>query len=104
MLKFKLNDQVKVKVGKDKGKEGKIEKIFPKELKVLIAGVNMYKKHMKGFQGQKGGIYDVPRPLGFSKVALICPKCKKETRVGFKVMGENKFRVCKKCKKEIDTK
>src|SRR4030043_457470 len=104
MLKFKVKDKVKVTAGKDKGREGEIEKIFPKEKSVLVPGVNIYKKHAKGVPGQKGGIYEVPRPLSFSKIALICPKCKKETRVGFKVMGENKFRVCKKCKKEIDTK
>ena len=101
MLKFKVNDQVKVTAGKDKGKTGKIEKIFPKAQKALMAGINVYKKHVKGFQGQKGGIYDIPRPLPFSKVALICPKCQKETKVGFKVLGENKFRVCKKCHEQI---
>lgn len=104
MIKFKVGDTVKITAGKDKGRKGKIEKVFPKESKALVPGINMYKKHVKGFQGQKGGIYDIPRALNFGKIALICPKCKKVTRVGFKIVDSNKSRVCKKCKKEIDVK
>lgn len=104
MIKFKLNDTVKVTIGKDKGREGKIEKILPKEAKVIIPGVNLYKKHVKGMGEQKGGIYDIPRPLSFGKIALVCPKCKKITRVGFKFAGNEKVRVCRKCGKEIDSK
>jgi len=104
MLKFKTGDTVKIMAGKDKGREGKIEKILSKESKALIPGVNIYKKHVKGQQGQKGGIFEIPRALNFSKIALICPKCKKVTRVGFKIVGKNKSRVCKKCNKELDTK
>ncbi len=104
MIKFKIGDTVKITAGKDKGREGKIEKILPTEEKVLIPGVNLYKKHVKGFGEVKGGIYDIPRALGFGKIALVCPKCKKITRVGFKFAGADKVRICKKCGKEIDTK
>jgi large subunit ribosomal protein L24 len=104
MIKFKKGDTVKIMIGKDKGREAKIEKILPTEEKVLIPGVNLYKKHVKGFGDVKGGVYDIPRPLGFGKIALVCPKCKKITRVGFKFAGEEKVRICKKCRKEIDTK
>ncbi len=104
MLKFKKGDTVKITAGKDKGREGKIEKILSSELKALIPGVNLYKKHVKGFGDVKGGIYDIPRPLGFGKIAVVCPKCKKMTRVGFKFAGEEKVRTCKKCGKEMDTK
>jgi len=104
MIKFKKGDTVKIMIGKDKGREAKIEKILPTEEKVLIPGVNLYKKHVKGFGDVKGGVYDIPRPLGFGKIALVCPKCKKITRIGFKFAGEDKVRVCKKCRKEIDTK
>lgn len=103
-MKFRIGDNVKITAGKDKGRDGKIEKIFPKVLKVLVPGINLYKKHVKGFQGQKGGIYDIPRPLGLGKIALICPKCKKVTRIGFSTKGEKKARICKKCNKEIDIK
>jgi large subunit ribosomal protein L24 len=101
MYKFKIGDKVKILSGKDKGREGKIEKIFPKDDKVLIPDLNIYKRHVKGAQGKKGGIYDVPRPISVAKLALICPKCKKNTKVGFKMAGKEKIRFCKKCKKEI---
>lgn len=104
MIKLKKGDTVRLMAGKDKGREGKIEKIMPGALKALIPGVNLYKKHVKGFGDVKGGIYDIPRPMSFGKIALICPKCKKITRVGFKFVGREKVRVCRKCGKEIDTK
>jgi large subunit ribosomal protein L24 len=104
MIKFKTGDTVKITAGKDKGREGKIEKILLDEAKAIIPEVNIYKKHVKGFGDVKGGIYPIPRPMGFGKIALICPKCKKLTRVGFKFAGEEKVRICKKCRKEIDAK
>ena len=104
MLKLKVDDKVKVLSGKDKGRDGKIEKIFPKKGVALIPGINVYKKHVKGTPGQKGGIFDIPRPLALSKLALICTKCKKPTRVGFKMIKDKKVRICKKCKREIDSK
>lgn len=104
MLKLKVGDTIKVTSGKDKGRQGKIEKIFPKKARALIPGINMYKKHVKGFQGQKGGIYDIPRALPFSNIALLCPKCKKPTRVGFRLAGNEKVRICRRCKKEISSK
>lgn len=104
MIKFKKGDTVKITAGKDKGREGKIEKIFPLDSKVLIPEINLYKKHVKGFGDVKGGVYPLPRPMGFGKFALICPKCKKVTRVGFVFAGDEKVRICRKCKKEIDGK
>lgn len=104
MLKLKKGDTVKIMAGKDKGREGKIEKILFEVGKAIIPGVNMYKKHVKGVGEVKGGVYDIPRALPFAKISLICPKCKKVVRVGFKIVGEEKSRVCKKCGKEIDTK
>ncbi len=102
MLKFKTGDQVKITSGKDKGRDGKIERVYKEESKVLIPEVNMYKKHIKGVGEVKGGVYDLPRPLPFAKIALLCPKCKKVTRVGFRIAGDEKVRICLKCKKEID--
>jgi len=104
MFKLKVKDKVKILTGKDKNREGEIEKIFAKKGLMVIPGINMYKKHVKGYQGQKGGIYDIPRPMPFSKVALICPKCKKATRVGIRIVDNDKVRICRKCGKEIDTK
>jgi len=101
-MKFRIGDLVKVTIGKDKGREGKIEKLFLKKGKVLVPGVNIYKKHVKSVGEVKGGIYDLPRPLALSKIALICPKCKKVTRIGMRIAGKEKNRICKKCKKQID--
>lgn len=103
MLKFKLNDTVKITAGKDKGREGKIEKLIPKESKAVVPGVNLYKRHIKGMGDAKGGIYDIPRPLSFGKIALMCPGCKKITRVGFKFDGKEKVRICRKCGRGIDS-
>ena len=99
MYKFQVGDKVKITSGRDKGKEGKIERIFPKNFTVLVPRVNIYKKHVKGqsaASGQKGGIYDIPRPLPVSKIALICPKTKKPTRVGFKTVNGKKVRYSKR--------
>ena len=105
-MKLKTGDTVQVTAGKDKGKEGVIERVYTSTQKVLVPGVNMYKKHVKASQvaqGQKGGIYDLPRPLSVAKVSLMCPKCKKPSRIGYKITGKEKVRVCKKCDKVIDT-
>lgn len=104
-MKLKIGDQVVVTSGKDKGKKGKIEKVFPGTGRVLVPGVNMYKKTRKGFGGEKGGIFEFARPLFPGNVALVCPGCGKQTRVGFRIdkRGE-KTRICAKCKREISGK
>lgn len=98
MFKFKAQDQVKVVSGKDKGKTGKIEKVILKEEKIVVSGVNIYKRHKKVTKNQPAGIFEITRPISVSKVALICPKCQKLTRVGFIVENKSKKRICKKCK------
>ena len=102
-MKIKKGDTVKVLIGKDKGKEGKIEKIYPKGNRVLILGVNEYKRHVKSrAKNQKSEIITITKPLPVSNVALVCPKCKKPTRVGYKITNNKKVRICRKCGKEID--
>lgn len=101
-LKFKLKDKVKVISGKDKNREGEIEKVLPKEGKAVVGGINTYKRHVKGTGEQKSGIYEIPRPIYLSKLMLICPKCQKATRVGFKLIDSKKYRFCKRCKSQID--
>jgi large subunit ribosomal protein L24 len=104
-MKLIKGDQVKVTVGKDAGKTGEIEKVFSKEDKVTVSGVNQYKRHVKGrLPGQKSEIITITKPLSTSKVALICQKCKQPTRVGFKFLKDDKIRVCKKCNEEISEK
>ena len=104
MFKFKKGDDVLVTTGRDKGKRGKIEKVLVSENKVVISGVNIYKRHRKATRNQAAGIYQVTRPVNASSIAIICPKCLKPTRVGFKIEGKNKNRICNKCKGLITTK
>lgn len=102
-MKLKKGDTVSVVSGKDKGKTGKILEVFPKENKVLVEGANQYKRHLKGrVAGQKSEIVTLTKPLSVSNVSLICPNCKKLTRVGYEESKNKKIRVCKICKKEID--
>lgn len=103
-MKLRRGDTVLVITGKDKGRKGKIEKAYPKRNKVLVMGLNVYKKHLKAQSKEKpGGIIEFSRPLAVSNVALLCPKCKKPTRVGDIIDKKGKkHRVCKKCKGFID--
>ena len=101
-MKIKKGDKVKVIYGKDKGKEGVVEKVYRKAKKILVPGINLYKRHIKKNEKMpQGGIIDIPRPFDISKVMLICPKCKKPTRVGFLIEEKKKFRICKKCQSKI---
>lgn len=101
-MKLKKGDLVKVVLGKDKGKTAKIEKVLSKTGKVLVTGINQYKRHLKArAQGQASEIVTITKPLAAASVALICPHCKLQTRVGFKVEKNDKIRVCRKCDKKI---
>jgi large subunit ribosomal protein L24 len=101
-MKLKKGDNVKVIKGKDKGKTGKIEEVFPKLNKVLVANVNLYKRHLKAkSQSQPSEIITLTKPLPEANVVLICPKCGKQTRVGYKIEKNIKSRICKKCKSQI---
>lgn len=101
-MKLKKGDQVIVRTGKDKGKKGKIERLFPKTGKVLISGINIFKKHLKRKSEKKpGGIVEMAKPLSMAKVALLCPKCKQPTRVSYQADTKKKLRICKKCQEKI---
>jgi len=98
-MKILKGDKVKVLIGKDKGREGVVVKSFPKKSSVIVENLNIFKKHVKPTQGKAGGIVEKERAIYISKLILICPECKKATRVGYKIdkSGE-KYRICKKCK------
>ena len=101
-MNIKKDDKVVVLSGKDKGKEGKVLVADPKAMKVVVEGVNVATKHKKPQrQGEEGGIIKVETPIYASKVALVCPKCGKATRVAHKLTDNGKVRVCKKCSAEI---
>ncbi len=102
-MKIKKGDKVKVLLGKDRGKEGKVEFVSIKKEKIFVGGVNLYKRHVKKHGSLEGGIIDIPKPMDISNVALVCPNCNKVTRVGYQVLADSKVRICRKCKKEIKT-
>ena len=101
-LKIKKNDKVVVLSGKDRGKTGKVLGTVPSEAKVVVEGINMVTCHIKPRkQGEQGGIVKRETPIRACKVALYCGKCGKGVRVGFKIEGDKKTRVCAKCGAEI---
>ena len=101
-MNIKKDDKVIVLSGKDKGKQGKVLIADPKAMKVVVEGVNVATKHQKPQrQGQDGGIMKVETPVYVSKVQLVCPKCDKGVRVGYKYVADKKLRVCRKCGAEI---
>lgn len=101
-MKIIKGDTVLILSGKDKGKKAKVLKSFPKDNKVLVEGVNMVKRHRRPRkQGEKGQIVEMSLPLNVPRVKLVCPKCGKAARVGYKISEGKKFRMCKECKQEI---
>jgi len=100
-MKIHKGDNVIMLGGKDRGKKAKVILVFPDIDKVVVDGLNLVKKHLRAKkQGQKGQIVSKERAVSVSAVALVCKSCGKQTRVGFKIEGENKIRICKKCKGE----
>lgn len=100
-MKLKIGDTVKVTLGKDRGKTGKIESLDSKNNRVTVVGMNQYKKHVKKQGDKVGQIVDLSRPLNVAKVALICPSCHQPTRVGYELKKDQKNRVCRKCGKKL---
>ena len=102
-LKLKKGDKVIVITGKDKGKTGEITKVFVKENKVLVSGINMAKRHTKPSQENAGGIISKEMPIHISNVAFVDPKTSKATRLGIKVDKDGrKVRVAKKSGEVVD--
>lgn len=104
-MKIKEGDIVLIISGKDRKKSGKVVEAFPKNNRIIVENINIIKKHVRPKKsGEKGQIVEVSRSFNVSNVKLICPKCKKPTRVGYKLVQkgrEKKVRICKKCKQEI---
>ena len=98
-LHVKKDDTVVVLSGKDKGKQGKVLEVSPKEQKVIVDHINMVTKHVKPRKmGEAGGIVKAEGAMYACKVQLVCPKCNKPTRPGHKVLADgSKVRVSKKC-------
>lgn len=99
-MRIRTGDTVKVIAGKDRGKTGKVIQVFSRERKVVVEGVNILRRHLKsrGKKGQeKGQRIELAAPLSVSNVMLQCAACGKPARVGYKVEGTVKTRVCKRC-------
>lgn len=101
MQKLKKGDNVQILIGKDRGKQAIIERVSVKENKVFLPNLNLSKRHVKKYRDVEGGIIEIPKPINISNIALVCPECKKITRVGVKIEKDIKMRICKKCQKEI---
>ncbi len=101
-LHVKTGDTVQIMSGKDKGKQGKVLEVSPKEKKVIVEGRNLVTKHVKPkMQGQQGGLVKAEAPIYACKVMPVCPKCNKPTRVGSEIKGDKKVRICKHCGAEL---
>ena len=101
-MKIKKGDTVLIISGKDQGKKGKILEVFPMEKRAVVENMNMRKKHVRPKKsGEKGQTIVVPQAIHISNAKVICPRCGKATRVGYRMTDKNKFRVCKKCGQDI---
>ena len=102
-VKIKKGDRVIVTTGRDKGKKGEVLKVFPKEDRALVTGINMVKRHQRQSQTQQGGIISKEAPIELSNIAHGDPKTGAATRVGFKILGDGrKVRFAKKSGEVID--
>jgi large subunit ribosomal protein L24 len=99
VLRIKRDDTVEVRKGRDRGKRGKVRQLRPDEGRAVVIDVNVMKKHVKpGQQARQAGIIDVEAPIRLANLALVCDKCGRPTRVGFRFLDDGtKARYCKKC-------
>ena len=106
---IKKDDLVKVLQGKDRGKEGRVVRVLPREGRVMVDGVALAKKHMRstgkrstsGQQLQQGGIIDAEMYIDISNVQIMCKSCGRPTRVGHRIEGDVKVRICRRCEAEL---
>ncbi len=102
-MKVKKNDTVLVVTGKDAGKTAKVLAAIPKTNKVVVDGVNVQKKHKKARSAQEvSSIVNQSGPIDASNVMVVCPSCGKAVRVAYKVEGDKKARICRKCGAMLD--
>ncbi len=102
-MRIRKGDLVKITSGNDKGKQGKVLSVLPKQKKIVVEGVNIKKKHVRPKrEGQKGELVRMPAPFSVSRVMFFCVRCSRPVRVGYQFNDtKQKLRVCKKCGSEI---
>ena len=103
-MPIKKNDTVMVTAGKERGKSGRVFKVFPKKNTVVIERLNFVKRHLRpGASHGKGGIVEKEAPIHLSSIQIICSKCNLPTRTGKKILEDGrKIRICRKCGEAID--
>lgn len=102
-IKIKKKDTVKVITGKDKGKTGVVDRVYIKEDKAIVLGVNIAKKHLKpSKKSPQGGILEFPAKINVSNLILVCPRCQKLTRIAYKESKNQKIRICRKCQESVE--
>src|SRR5437867_7801931 len=101
-MKLRQGDRVVVLSGKDIGKQGTITRVQTERRTVIVEGVNLAKRHQRPTKAtMQGGIIDKDMPIPISNVAIVCPACGEASRVGYRIEGGEKRRVCKKCDKDL---
>jgi large subunit ribosomal protein L24 len=100
-LKIKIGDTIEVISGRDRGTRGEVMRLLPRKRRVIVRGVNVRKKHQRQIQAagrtMSPGIIQFEAPIHISNVMLICPKCDEPTRVGYKIEGKSRQRICRNC-------
>lgn len=99
MFRIRRDDTVYIRKGRERGKTGKVREVRSDEGRAIVAEVNIVKKHVKpGGQARQAGIIEIEAPLQLSNLQLVCSKCGKPTRVGFRILEDGtRSRFCKKC-------
>ena len=101
-MKIKKGDTVQVIAGKDLGKIGEVTRVIRDTDRVIVDGVNVAKRHQRATKAtMQGGIIDKDMPIHVSNVAIVCTSCGKHTRIGYRMDGDTKLRVCRKCGKDL---
>ena len=102
-MKIKQGDTVLVTAGKSKGKLGKVMRVYRKTNRITVEKVNLRTRHIRRTPAQAGQKIQYEAPFDASNVMLVCPSCKKATRVGYRVPKDGKkIRICKKCNESVD--
>jgi len=102
-IRLQRNDHVVTISGRDRGKKGKVLKIFPKSLRAIVEGMNMLTKHQRPTRDNpKGGMIRREGTVHISNLKFVCPRCNKSTRVGYTMLADmTKKRICKRCKEIV---
>ena len=101
-IEIRKDDTVMVMTGKDRGHVGRVVNVYPEKGRVQVEGAALAKRHTRPTrQNQQGGILDKEMPIDVSNVQIVCSKCGKPTRIGHKIDGASKVRICRKCGAEL---